>query len=960
MQVRSEFVRVCGRLLVNLYESHAEDHQKVTNILKCMFQDKDDSVRLTCVQTVAQVASAHLRAVEKSLMRWLCERAIDKQDAVRESAVIGITKIFSAHVSTQWNSEEWDPTMGTNSFFTQLDTTIMERLSMIPGAVMDFAALNKSDPTTVSTKLSGDNTIISKILCGAVQMTKWNLVVKLFDDFLLFKKTNAMSRAQVLISMHHDLNEKQRQSFGNMLSYRSKLAAALSGIIRVKQQKLKSSSSTAISSTIVAALDQNSKMFQHRQKLTKLLGEDVSDRVYDTLIVNNRDKHVEKSVLVLTSVETPREVGLDHRSRIVQALRRDQQSRSGGSSGSSSGSSSGGSSGGIDEIFLPVLKLATLGTCVSSTEMSISEIMNTCLELAEDDAYEKTMSALSLILTLCTKLSTKYGAQIWIPLMELIVLVTEKGEEDDSVDGNSDSDSDGDGDGSDAIEEEGGITSSQRRQNNRLSTGSSSSSSSSSMSIEERQNIVSKCLEIIASTLIKCHANIASFETSNKHEKSLKVLRQNANRKRLYQLCIAGNNRVLSKNAALAYSGVLMLVGATYTEWLDCVARLRRDAFKDGVAINVSAATSLAIVLERTPIPRRTSTSGGGGSRTDENVDAQCTQIQQQALDSLRDALETETREDTDPSADISVSTVDNDVNQYNFFANSAGRPMERTAASAKLLAKVVRLRFRRHHQSQVDLPSAAEVRRVFDTLCRVVEDEHLSFSNRKECAESLFMLSREKGTFDECGAKPFFAIASMVESDSLSKKDKMTVFTDIHRNIVRYDENPIGPDKICLGMAHAFASVFVLGTNSTMFGQKDSNRVQDMIVSILRYFKMRLVTQEVKIMRDSSLDLSKKHRAIKKLRFRNMCEQMLPYGVGMISKFYRIGSTKDNEYHSKKQHMVKKMLQALSSPEVNGGGVGSRSKNGSCSGFVTSSLNFDLLLHMSKMLRVSHNMADE
>jgi hypothetical protein len=176
----------------------------------------------------------------------------------------------------------------------------------------------------------------------------------------------------------------------------------------------------------------------------------------------------------------------------------------------------------------------------------------------------------------------------------------------------------------------------------------------------------------------------------------------------------------------------------------------------------------------------------------------------------------------------------------------------------------------------------------------------------------------------------------------------------------VRYDENPIGPDKICLGMAHAFASVLVLGTNSSIFGQKDSNRVQEMIISILRYFKMRLVTQEVKIMRDSSLDISKKHRAIKRLRFRNMCEQMLPYGVGMISKFYQIGSIKDNEYHSKKQHMVKKMLQALSSPEVNGGyGIGARPKSGSCSVFVTCSLNFDLLLHMSKMLRVSHNMAD-
>ena len=93
-----------------------------------------------------------------------------------------------------------------------------------------------------------------------------------------------------------------------------------------------------------------------------------------------------------------------------------------------------------------------------------------------------------------------------------------------------------------------------------------------------------------------------------------------------------------------------------------------------------------------------------------------------------------------------------------------------------------------------------------------VIEDEDVSFEGRLGCVNGLFALSREKNTFDECGARPFFAIGSMVESTTLTKIQKLIIYNNIYKNIVCWDENSVGPDRICLGMAHAFSSILVLG----------------------------------------------------------------------------------------------------------------------------------------------------
>jgi len=157
--------------------------------------------------------------------------------------------------------------------------------------------------------------------------------------------------------------------------------------------------------------------------------------------------------------------------------------------------------------------------------------------------------------------------------------------------------------------------------------------------------------------------------------------------------------------------------------------------------------------------------------------------------------------------------------------------------------------------------------------------------------------------------------------------------------------------------MVHAFASVLVLGANQSTFSKKEIEQLQKRLIKVLEYIQRRLQKGENNIMGNTNLETKKKHSKIRKLRYRNMSEQLMPYGVGMIAKFYPMTGDKDNAYHAKKQFMVKQMLIALSSPEVTGR---SSSKSSSGSGLVTSSVNFGLLVHMSQMLRLSHNMADE
>ena len=79
-------------------------------------------------------------------------------------------------------------------------------------------------------------------------------------------------------------------------------------------------------------------------------------------------------------------------------------------------------------------------------------------------------------------------------------------------------------------------------------------------------------------------------------------------------LCTFVNNLELSMHAALVYANVLKISDVKFIEWLDIITELRQLAFpneekrnekeiKEDEEINICAATSLGIIVERAPVP---------------------------------------------------------------------------------------------------------------------------------------------------------------------------------------------------------------------------------------------------------------------------------------------------------------------------------------------------------------------
>jgi hypothetical protein len=161
------------------------------------------------------------------------------------------------------------------------------------------------------------------------------------------------------------------------------------------------------------------KMQEHYHGLEKVLGERISTLVYDTLVVHNKDKNVDKSIALLTDVTTTRNVSQDHRSRVIQSLRKLQTNGGGGGGGKNKALK------GIEDVFVPILKVINVSSVLECSTQSLGVVMNVCMELAADDAYEKTMSTLQLINTLSNKLSPSYGHYCYRSLMALIVMMME-------------------------------------------------------------------------------------------------------------------------------------------------------------------------------------------------------------------------------------------------------------------------------------------------------------------------------------------------------------------------------------------------------------------------------------------------------------------------------------------------------------------------------------------------------
>ena len=136
-------------------------------------------------------------------------------------------------------------------------------------------------------------------------------------------------------------------------------------------------------------------------------------------------------------------------------------------------------------------------------------------------------------------------------------------------------------------------------------------------------------------------------------------------------------------------------------------------------------------------VPRRLSGGGGGASNpfTETEFDIQCESIHKNALLALQQCSAEDNNDgDDDDDDDVDMNDGETELNEYthgvlsgtgpSFFKTSASTCAARTAVAGLLLARVVRVRFRRHLLNNVKMPKAKDVKRVFDTLCSVMRGQ--------------------------------------------------------------------------------------------------------------------------------------------------------------------------------------------------------------------------------------------
>ena len=90
----------------------------------------------------------------------------------------------------KWNGseDEWDPTMGTNTFLAHIEQVQLERLSMIPNSIMNFANLTTMNDTIVPKTTAPTINCVSDIPCPQMPCSFSRIVAmssNIFDAIFL-------------------------------------------------------------------------------------------------------------------------------------------------------------------------------------------------------------------------------------------------------------------------------------------------------------------------------------------------------------------------------------------------------------------------------------------------------------------------------------------------------------------------------------------------------------------------------------------------------------------------------------------------------------------------------------------------------------------------------------------------------------------------------------------------------
>ena len=203
-------------------------------------RDNDADVRLRCFKRLVEICDENSSQLKVRTYMEMIERVKDKKHEIRLNAMIGLSRLYSRHITSAFpplNSEITVPALVSH----HLDGDKWERLWKVPGALLSCWGYPETD-----VKHRVIQIIQEKVLCYNINEEKKRNCVDVFpeqsfqDSLPKFSDVSRSATAILVVFFH--LNEAERKCFGSILMAKTKIGESLVSFVEDRRSMIKSPS----------------------------------------------------------------------------------------------------------------------------------------------------------------------------------------------------------------------------------------------------------------------------------------------------------------------------------------------------------------------------------------------------------------------------------------------------------------------------------------------------------------------------------------------------------------------------------------------------------------------------------------------------------------------------------------------------------------------------------------------
>ena len=913
-EVRTEICRIAGRLLLVLGQSvrYANWHKECADKLSKLLNDKDPSVRNTAVGVVGKMAYSEntIVYVPVSLMNTLVGRSKDRDPNVHHSASVSISKCFREHMVKSW-PDNWDPTLGSTSFYAHIGKEISSKFASVPGALMDFYAnaggLSSVNMTNaLAYTNSSSEPSISKSsapqVSNAAPMIRLGFMSRVFDETLVSRRQLPQKRAQMIVAIYNEFTPGQKKGFAKMLKERGRLAEIVKCLMSNALKRGRAGLSKVNSDGIDNSADDKSvPRSSHEKSLRNILGQPLSELLMEILVKSHRDRNVFKMVKNLCDPQNNVRHAVDLRKRITSALKVAQ------SSDSASLMERG------VQVLSALLQIVSLGGVASLATDSIIEVIHIARQCAQEGAMEKAIATTELIRHLVT-MSPSYAYYSFSHLIDFFMEVSDPEAINDSDSSSSEELSDYDE--RDTLN--GAIERNRQRRRPQFS---------------EKDQLLEIILSIFTHTLTNVIEQNSEADCGAP-EKQAKALKSKHVLKRLMSICTEGNKILVAEEAARVYGWMMLCTGASKRDWHKVIQEVRDCLNQSGsltMSVNVDKAFSFPIAAAASlPVFLETAPMSGPDAMSRDIFSEICEEVQENVVARLEEQTSSfiNSTETGSKKRRHSRSAQENRHGEYMF-------------VGAMLLVRTlrVRLKYGFAERSGRERPStildgknsaqhAKSAHSLLEIIYLILEDENMPLLAREGCMEAIFIFATgSKHGLEVLTPRTFYAIGHYMLSQKLDSSDRLSIVNRIHQLIV----NPSAARKRIgiLGYPMKFASLAVLCASSYCT-YADGKVAEEKFMGLVAFLRQKMHH----LVQKHGGQSEKRRRKITKL---HLPERILQFGVAMIAHFSPGDETVGPAF-DEKLRMCNFLLKPFMVENYN---------------------NYAIMVNMPNLIRTAHNVSD-